>query len=143
MAAVTASLPRFVLIAISARETALNSRMFPGFCNADATRLLSRSGDSTAQISTAVSRRIRTSIAPLEHGVDLLLTHRLPPIRIDHPNPALKCSQHALLAGWFLGAHNIHHRHAAAADSDRLALLRRLNQLGQLILGIRYADLHK
>jgi hypothetical protein len=42
------NLPSVVVIAISVREMALSSGMFPGFSKVATTRLLSRSGDSTA-----------------------------------------------------------------------------------------------
>src|SRR5712691_1021064 len=142
IAAVSPSFPSVVLIAISAREIALSSRMFSGFCNAEATRLLRRSGVSTAKIRTAVSSRIRTSIPPRKQGFDLFVRHRLPPILVEHPNFTSQGAQRSLFASRLLGAHNVHDRHTPAADGHGLALLSRLDQLRQLVFCVGYTELH-
>jgi len=73
-------------MAISVRETELNSRMFLGFAKVAAARLLRRSGDSIEKIKTAVSMSTRKSLAPAKKIFDFLVGHRLPPIGIDDLN---------------------------------------------------------
>src|SRR5207244_8204503 len=114
-AAETFSFPSAVLIAISERETALSSRIFSGFSKAAIARLLSRSGDSTAQIRITVSRSRRTSILPGQESFHFFVGHRLPPIRIEDLNLALEGSEHPLFASWLLRSYYVHHRHSPAA----------------------------
>src|SRR5271165_6251271 len=137
-----ASLPMDALMASSARETALSSRMFPGFRRAAEARLLRRSGDCTAKIRTAVSRSRRTSVAPQE-VFDLFVRHRLPPVRIENLDSAFERTQYPWLAAGFLGAHQIYYRHSPAANGHRLTILHRFDQFGQLVLGVGYAELHR
>src|SRR5271155_150587 len=136
------SLPKVALIAISASETELNSRTFPGFLKTAAARLLRRRGDSTAKINTAVSRSRRKSLGPAKQIFHFLVCHRLPPIWIEDLNPSAQGSQHRFFPGWLLRAHDVHDRDTPAADRYGLTLFRRLDQFRQLILGIGYADLH-
>src|SRR5580698_9739620 len=134
------SLPSVLLMAISTREIALNS-IFPGLCKATSTRVLRRSGASTAKIKATVSRR-RRRLAPREEGFNFLVRHRLPPVRIEHLDFSSQCPQDRFLASRLFRAHDIHHRHAPATDGHWLAVFDGLNQFRQLVLRVRYADLH-
>src|ERR1700730_4688080 len=136
------SLPRVILIAISVRETELNSRTFSGFPKVAAARLLRRSGDSIEKINTAVSKSTRKSLASPKEILDFLVGHRLPPIRIEDLNLPPQSAKHRFFLGWFLRAHDIYHGHTAAADGHRLSVFDGLNQFRQFIFGVGYADLH-
>src|ERR1700726_4353294 len=91
---------------------------------------------------TAVSRSRRTSEAPREEIFRFFVCHRLPPVWIKDLNLAFQSSQGTFFASRFLGAHDVDHRHPPAANSHRLSVFDRLNQLRQFVLSVGYADLH-
>jgi hypothetical protein len=81
-------------------------------------------------------------ITAFEKSVDFFLRHGLPPIGIVDFDFVSECSELSNFSDGFLGAHQIDRGHAATADGHGFAVLDGFDELGELVLGVGYADFH-
>ena len=136
------SLPIECLMAISERETALNSRLLALPARAANAFFEIRLGDSIAQMKVTVSSNRRTSFSPSKERVYLFVRHRLPPIRIVNHNLSFERAEFGLFGAVRPGTYKIGDGHASSADDDGFAILRGFYQFRKFVLGVGDANPH-
>ncbi len=130
------SLPIECLMAVSERETALNSRLLALPARAANAFFEIRLGDSIAQMKVTVSSNRRTSFSPSKERVYLFVRHRLPPIRIVNHNLSFERAEFGLFGAVRPGTYKIGDGHASSADDDGFAILRGFYQFRKFVLGV-------
>src|SRR5580698_8674428 len=128
------SLPNVVLTAISVRETAPSSnilRITQSCSRPPADPIWRLHGKNQ---NGRIEEQAHSLITPFEEIIHFLIGQRFPPIRVNDLNFPLQRSEFWFLACRRLRAHDIHHRHAPAADRDRLPSSTALISSGSLFL---------